>query len=500
MPQRQPPESLSLRARLSRFLRQMGPGAIMASLTIGSGELVFSSRAGSLFEFKVLGLFALVLALKWALVMGSAHHWLMSEKHPLERWTQLPGPSGWLPITLLLLAITAFPVWVSFHAGTIGTLLASITLSTATWNGAAPIVWGIGALLVCLVLSATGGYARSEKIQSIIVAVMLGTVCLSLLFLRPDVMAMIRGLLYIGPLHYPEWATRLPEFSERPVWVEVANYAGVLGGGGYDYLAYIAWLREKHGERTDLARQDPAALAELKRVVWVDSALSFVMVLAFTAVFVACGAILLSPQHRVPAGTDLLTLQAQFVGGGVSWLRPIYFLGALLAMGGTLYGTIEVAPTLLRETLRALPCVPITADDPRIRRVSIAWCSLVALVLLTVNAWLVWRQPSTGGIKLVGLLTPANLFTGVMACGIICLLNVWMDHRFLPREARLPLWLRALNLLSTLVFLGLGLKGYWELNKLLGPSLLLGTVALGCLAASQLKILVRRFDRPANPR
>ncbi|MBL9169551.1 MAG: hypothetical protein JNN07_17560 [Verrucomicrobiales bacterium] len=472
----------------------------MASLTIGSGELVFSSRAGAIFEFRLLGVFVLVLLLKWALVIGASHHWLTTDRHPLERWTTLPGPAGWLPITFLLLAITAFPVWVSFHAGTIGTLLSSLTHTTQSLNGSAPILWGIAALLSCLALSSTGGYARSERVQSVIVAVMLVTVLVSLVFLKPDLLAMLRGLLHLGPWHYPDWVAQLPEFSARPVWVEVANYAGVLGGGGYDYLAYVAWLREKHGERAREARSNPAAMRDLRRVIWVDCTLSFVMVLAFTGVFVACGAILLAPQHRVPSGTDLLTLQAQFVGGGVSWLQPLYFLGALLAMGGTLYGTIEVAPTLAREVLRARPLGSLAAGDPRVRQWSIRWCTLGALLLLMANALLVWRQPGGGGLKLVGLLTPANLFTGVTACGVICALNLWMDRRFGATLDRLPRWVQGLNLLSAIVFLGLGFKGYWELNGWLGLSVLGGTLAVGWLVAFQLKILVRPFDRVVKPR
>jgi hypothetical protein len=31
----------------------------------------------------------------------------------------------------------------------------------------------------------------------------------------------------------------------RPVWVELSLYAGVIGGAGYDYLAYTSYLRDK---------------------------------------------------------------------------------------------------------------------------------------------------------------------------------------------------------------------------------------------------------------
>jgi len=42
------------------------------------------------------------------------------------------------------------------------------------------------------------------------------------------------------------------------------------------------------------------------------------------------------------------------------------------------------------------------------------------------------------------------------------MVNLWMDRRFLPRALRLPGWLWLLNLVSGFIFLGLGVKGYWD--------------------------------------
>ena len=43
------------------------------------------------------------------------------------------------------------------------------------------------------------------------------------------------------------------------------------------------------------------------------------------AVFVALGTAVLGPQHKVPAGMNLLSLQAEFVTGVHPWLKYIYF-------------------------------------------------------------------------------------------------------------------------------------------------------------------------------
>ena len=97
-------------------------------------------------------------------------------------------------------------------------------------------------------------------------------------------------------------------------------------------------------------------------------------------------------------------------------------------------------------------------------------------------------QPPT----LVEILTPANLFTGVLACGFICLLNPWLDIRFLPRSLHTSRVLWILNVLAGLVCLALGFRGYWDFGVQkfpdwgggwLGALALLLTLLLGMVGA-----------------
>jgi len=78
---------------------------------------------------------------------------------------------------------------------------------------------------------------------------------------------------------------------------------------GYDYLAYVSYLRDKAwgqaGRATASAAElqtmaaDPAHLnRRWLRAVAVDSTLSFLAVLIFSGVFVACGAMILGPQQQ----------------------------------------------------------------------------------------------------------------------------------------------------------------------------------------------------------
>ena len=187
--------SPALPRRAGGWLALFGPGAIIASLTIGSGELVFSSRGGALFGYRLLGFFLLICVLKWALVFATARHLVLTGAHPFERWMELPGPRGWLPIVFLVLAVFSFPVWVGFHAGTVGTLLAALTGTQPALHGGSHYVWGVLVLVVMTSLVWTGGYARLERIQLIVVFLMLACVGISLLLLKPDWSEMLSGLL-----------------------------------------------------------------------------------------------------------------------------------------------------------------------------------------------------------------------------------------------------------------------------------------------------------------
>ena len=453
---------------LGRWLAVFGPGAIIASLTIGTGELVFSSRAGALFGFDVLWLFFLTCVLKWVLLYGAARHMVLCGVHPFERYARLPGPRGWFPLTLLLLAAVAFPIWVGFVGGVLGTLLEGRFGLDAHLSGIVAT-----ALAVLLVLR--GGYDVLERVQLFVVAALLLAVGLSLVLMRPDWLAVAKGLFVPAFLEYPRW---LPSASEelaaRPVALEVATYVGVIGGSAYDYLAYVAFLRNKSWglsshpvrERSALERISQShgdLLRRWTRAPLIDASISFAVVLVFSCVFAVSGAMVLGPRHQIPSGDNLLNLQAQFVTQLHPWLLPLYVAGAFLAIAGTLYATIAVAPAVLGEAIRAVHPVRRPTVARRVSRGIVLWSGGGGIAVLIWSA--LYRTFGGGTAQpptLVEIVTPANLFTGVLACGLICLLNPWLDVRFLPRSLHMSRTLFVLNVIAGLFFVILGVRGYWD--------------------------------------
>jgi len=230
---------------------------------------------------------------------------------------------------------------------------------------------------------------------------------------------------------------------------------------------------------------------------------------------------ILGPEEIVPDENNLLNLQARFVTRIHPLLLPLYVSGAFLTMLGTLYGTIEIACAIADEIVRSFFSEWTDQRARRLRRVVLCWCAPLALSVL---GWLFIRQsgpierPETqvtsstdslesdstvaasGSISarqgdtsvrknkprlLLAILTPVNLFTGVLACGLVCFVIIWMDRRWLPAKLQPPIWLTAMNVVSAAIFFGLGVKGYWDNeNRIFVVSCLTGIFALAMIAAA----------------
>ena len=524
------PDRPQLPRTLTDWLLVFGPGAIIASLTIGTGELIFSTRGGALFGYHILFVFTIISLLKWGLVVSTSRHMVLTGVHPYERMIDLPGPRGWLPIALLLMMTVCMPIWISFHSGVLGNLTSWLTGTRGLFNGGMDYVWGAGILLGVMALTAAGGYTLLERVQLFVVTALVICAALTLFLYNPDWLQLIMGVVP-QPLTYPEWLPeKYPEIARHSVWVETTRYVGVIGGAGFDYLAYTSWLRAKSwgvlpGKATPRQLQQIAADPYHEVRKWinaplVDSAISFTLVVGFSAVFVASGAMILGPEEVVPDEDSLLNLQARFVTGIHPLLLPLYVTGAFLTMLGTLYGTIEIACAIADEIVRSFFSEWTDQRAQRLRRGVLCWCAPLALLIL---GWLFVRQSapvevpqaqltsssiqnSTATITaheaesgrpadthvrknkprlLLAILTPVNLFTGVLACGLVCVVVIWMDRRWLPAELQPPVWLTAMNAVSAAVFFGLGVKGYWDNeNRVVVVSCLAGIFIFAMIVAA----------------
>ena len=228
---------------------------------------------------------------------------------------------------------------------------------------------------------------------------------ISLVLYKPDWVELLLGGIIPRPMQYPDWLKDThPDIAAQPVWVELTRYVGVIGGAGYDYLAYTSFLRDKHWGRAGLEPATDAELAAMARdpnhlarrwirAPLVDCTLSFIAIVMFSAVFVASGALVLGPEHMVPDEKNLLNLQERFVTDIHPWLLPLYVVGAFLTMLGTLYGTLEIAHAIFSEMAATVDRRRAARHARKIRVLSVVWCAICAYGVL---GWMVAYQLAGG--------------------------------------------------------------------------------------------------------
>jgi hypothetical protein len=451
----EPPANLRGRMSLGTALTFFGPGAIIASLTIGSGETVFATRVGAVFGYAVLWTAFITLIAKGALIYASNHYITVTGEHPMSRFARIfPGPRGWFPIFIGVLAIASFPSFASGLSVGLGTYFQDLG-----WGSAQ--VWAIGLILVAAALSYLGGYGPLEKVQIAIVGLLILLVLVSMFVTRPDWLGLLGGLIPSLPEYQPWVAQKYPDVAARPEFVELVVFLGSLGGGMYDYVGYTGLLREKRwgilGHRdvdaiedriSNLGRGEQIPLSDRPEDVrnarqWTlaplgDTLMSFAALGIFTIAFLVNGVTILGEQRQVPAEDKILTHQQQFLEAIAPIFKYFYIVAIIMVFFGTIYALWEVYNRTTYESLGAV--------SERVRRAGAArvrpWLYLyvaVAGILLVLT-----------GLDLVALVTPSTIIGGILAGGIYSIGLLYAERVALPPGYRLGTVARVLLIVAAI--------------------------------------------------
>lgn len=167
----EPPEFLE-KPRPRNLFAYLGPGIIIASVTIGSGELVWASRSGAIFGYTLLWCFLYAGAFKAIQVYTAARHITLTGEHPMAAWKGLPGPPLWFPILIALPAILLMPIAFSAIPEILGGFIHRLTgLPVAgpdivvwshmeCWEN----IWASVVLTICVLLALSSSYSILERV------------------------------------------------------------------------------------------------------------------------------------------------------------------------------------------------------------------------------------------------------------------------------------------------------------------------------------------------
>lgn len=469
-----PPELLSSLS-IRHILKYMGPGLIVASVTIGSGELVMASRSGAIFGYTMMWCFLYAGIFKATQVYCALRHYTLSGEHPMVSWGAIPGPPLWFPILLTIPTICVMPIAFSTLPEILGTFIHRLLKMplegppVGAWNHEEfwLNLWATTTLVGCLALALWSSYDWVERVSSIVLGALVFAVIVSAVILGPDLVKILQGMLVPQVQNYEPWITENVAYRsliERSPWLEIALYLGAVGGGTFDYIGYVGIIREKGwglAGRGSVSREKLEAATEskedLKRAkIWtraplLDTGISFFFVILVTLLFATLGALILHPGQLIPDGGEFLTVQESYLTTLHPKLALLYRTGVFLAFIGTLYGAFLIYRHTVAECLISIfkKRVP-SASSPLWRRWVYSYCFIGGLIL-------VWLPHSIAG-NIIDRLTFSTIIGGATTCGLWCFAMLWVDGVRLPKSLRMGFGLRTIVLISGLALTGLGLK------------------------------------------
>ncbi|RMH57973.1 MAG: hypothetical protein D6679_05675 [Candidatus Hydrogenedentota bacterium] len=452
---------------ITGILRSFGPGAILASATIGAGETILAVRAGAWGGYDLLWLiFLACLTKSFFLLWFLGRYAALTGDNVAARLKEFPGPPGWLLVFILFAdLVPAGPVFAAI-ASPCGKLIADILASSfpsLTGLLADPRTWGIAFALLAIGLAVIQKYDFLEKQQVFVCLVLLLAVILSTLLVHPSLKSIVVGLLSFGKVpNVPHWAAHAVH-ADR-IGLELATVFGYAGNIAMGYIVYADFVREKRWGVYAATEPppEPSALPmdeeNLARAraglipLWGDLAVTSLLIFLVTGAFLIAGAAILNPRQMLPAGFDLLSKQATIFSTISPYLIPVYYVAILFALWGTLNSLPEIYARVTRDFLAVLaPERFRNLQLSTVMRILGAYFAVCVVVLIA------------RGTKPMAMIHFVGLYSTNLGVAAAMAAALWLDRR-LPRPLRSSPFFFVMGLLSFLViavFSGISAYHQW---------------------------------------
>ena len=486
---------------LGGALRHLGPGIVLASSIVGSGELIATTSTGAQAGFLLLWLILIGCVIKVAAQVEIGRATLAWGLTPLDAFDRVPGPRfagrGWIYWAWAVMTALVLVQQGGILSGVAQTLAAGlpVTADGREWNRVhdeaardrilaaaerrrgddaradtldARLVelererrtlskpldetfWAVVTGVVTAVLLGVGRYRLIELVSILLVGTFTLVTLVALGLLQLDPAWAISGSEFSSGL-----AFRLPEGRQgfSPLLTALSTF-GIIGVGASELMVYPYWCLEKGYGVAVGPRDDSEAWAERARgwlrVMQLDAWASMVVYTTVTVAFYLLGAATLGRLGLLPEGSEMVrTLGAMYAPVFGTWANGAFLVGAFAVLYSTLFVAAAGMARMVVDGLILAGVLPGDAASRArwTRRLSVAW-PLVALVLA-----LAIRAP-------VAMVLASGMAQAVMlaALGVAVLWFRWrtLDPRLRPGRA----W-DALLLVSSVGFIVIGSWTLWE--------------------------------------
>ena len=215
-------EKPSLRKYI-KYLSFFGPGAIVASLTIGQGQLIIGPQIGAWAGFALLWLISLSIG-SYIIAYISCRFTMISGINVMDLFAA-KTKKGWFNWIIIVIMLIFIPI---FTASIMTTLGQAIQWVVGIGHY---LIWGVSFCLLAGILVLLGRYKLLEHTQAFFVGILAIGALFSVFYIKPDLLEILPNYLLIGqnvPNSYPQWVNQVEGFSKTPIPLVMLGFLGTL--------------------------------------------------------------------------------------------------------------------------------------------------------------------------------------------------------------------------------------------------------------------------------
>jgi manganese transport protein len=424
-------------ASLRSALRRIGPGIVLASAIVGSGEVIATTTLGAQVGFAALWIVLVSCAIKPVVQGELGRYTIVTGRTGLEGFNLVPGPRigvSWL-VWAWALTVSLTLLQVGGMYGGVGQVLHVL------WPAVGVSAWVGICLAITLAVLLGGGYARIERFAMVKVGLFtLLTIFAALVLLRRPGAVSTEDVVSGFSLSLPPAGL-----------VTAIAVFGITGVGATELVMYPYWCVEKGYARFVGPHEAGAEwIARARgwiRVMHLDILCSLVIYTMATVAFYLLGAGVLHRMGVVPAARDtvvvLSQLYTQTLGGWALW---VFYIGVVVTLYGTIFAATAAHSRMMADLIRVLGVYP--REDARSRRL---WRNRFVVVLASVPALFYWLFESPVRMVVAGGVAQAVMLP------LIGVAAIYVRHTQLPRALQPSGATTAMLWLSTGVMFGFAL-------------------------------------------
>ena len=351
-----PPKGLAI-------LTLIGPGLVWCSEMVGSGEVILTTRIGSILGIGVMWAILMGIFLKFMIGLGGARYTVCTGEGMIDMFNRIPGPRHWVVWIVLFIQFISATISIGSIASIAGIFVSNLVPISIYWGG-----WIVA--IFALFVAWNGGFQILKIVMSIFVMIIIVGVLYVAGTVFPDWAEFFKGFLFKIP-SVPEWAVSKAQVNTDP-WREILPLMGWAAGGFASQVWYSYWVigagygvaqSGVYGKPADvdfLKNIDTDVSKKIKgwcRVVNTDATTAFIITTVVTLGFLIAGAGVLRQNELAPQGPEVVvTISTIFSSKWGNVGSFLFKLTGAVAMIGTLLAQLAGWPRLLADAFRI--CIP----------------------------------------------------------------------------------------------------------------------------------------------